>query len=104
MVDGNKVRNAAAAVALGKEDQLDRTKYPQNLEFFIRDLKEAFKELSGQGIRVLNTKQHLYGIVNGVRMSIDADIIAINDQGDIFVIDVRYTRYENMFDIIDKFK
>ena len=103
VIDGNKVRNAAIAVALGKEDELDRTKYPGNLDQFISDAKKAFSELSGQGIRILNTKQRIYGTVNGVRMSIDADIIAVNDKGDIFVIDVRYTSYENMFEIMDKF-
>ena len=104
VINGNKVRNAAIAAALGKEDQLDRTKYPDNLDQFIRDAKQAFQELSGQGIRILTTKKHLYGVVEGRRMSVDADIIAINDQGEIFVIDVRYTSYQNIFDILDEFK
>ena len=87
---GIKVRRAGIYILLGKENELDESEYPANFAQFKQDMLEVKNKLEGLGLVILDTEKYIYGTNSvGQDVASQADVIAADKNGKVYVIDIR---------------
>lgn len=85
-------RNTILQIFAGNEGAIDPKDFGYNTEGFIEDIKNL-RDRIGKKFKILNTPDTIFA--DG--LCSEVDILLINDDGDVFVIDV-YNSYKNPLD------
>lgn len=98
---GIKARKAGIYVLLGRENELNPSEFPANLDQFIKDMRDIKKKIEDLGLTILDTEKYIYGTNSvGQDVASQADVIAADAKGKIYVIDIRsgYTTIRDRFE------
>lgn len=98
--NGIKTQRAAIAILTGKGDQLNPAEYPANFAQFYQDMLDIKQKLEGNGLglTIISTDKYIYQTLpDGSNIAVQADVIAADDKGKIYLIDIR-TGYKSIHD------